>query len=212
MFEKLLHKIEIIPSLIPELKNAEYEIIMTLAWIKEEILFDILLEKQRQGIKVKIVIDNDNSKNKNKYFELLKAGGQIYKTETSTFSIISNKYCIIDNRIAIVSTKNWSANLLINNRESVIITNQSATVQNFKNIFRKTRRKSKRIRKIDFNYSRISRILSNLLNGFAKNEKANPERVELQKEYNIIPEDSFKSFKIEKIISEDYSSIFHNWN
>ena len=128
---------EIFPTIISEIKKAEIEILIVSAWFSDENLFNILLKKQKQGVKVKLIIKDYLKNEKIKFFELSRAGSEIYIIEKEAYGMMEKKFCIIDEKIVIHSIFNWTANITVNNHESIIITDQNDAIQNAKTNFYK---------------------------------------------------------------------------
>jgi hypothetical protein len=136
MTKKGLTGIEIYPKIISELKKSEKEILVVSDWFTDKELFDILLQKQEQGVKVKFIVEENLKNERIKISELTKWGGEIYKIEKENYGLMHKKYCIIDDKIAIFPMV-ISSPYLVNDHESLIVTGHNKTIHNLKTHFYK---------------------------------------------------------------------------
>lgn len=134
---------EIYARIESELKNATSEILVAASWFTDDELFDILLEKLSEGVKVELIIA-DNQENERLDFALLSARGAIVlKIKNVGYGMMHQKFCIVDQKVALHGSYNWSINAKKNNHESIIATDHKETVdsliKNFNNIKEKAR-------------------------------------------------------------------------
>jgi phosphatidylserine/phosphatidylglycerophosphate/cardiolipin synthase-like enzyme len=144
MKEKTLHETKIYHRLISEIKKSEIEILVVSNWFVDDRLYDILLQKQVQGIKVVLILEDYININEIKSSELIKAGCEIYRIGKKDFGLMHKRYCIIDEKTAIFTLANWYPYVLVQNHESLIVTGHSKTIQNFKEHFTLIKRKASR--------------------------------------------------------------------
>jgi phosphatidylserine/phosphatidylglycerophosphate/cardiolipin synthase-like enzyme len=163
MNRKVLQKIEILPTIISEIKKAEIEILIVSAWFSDDKLFDVLVKKQKQGVKVKLILKDYLKNEKIKLSKLSKEGGEIYIIEKEAYGMMEKKYCIIDEKIVILAMFNWSANIIVNNLESIIITDEVNTIQNVKTNFYKLKEHTSKIGNNGFCNSFFARIAGKYL-------------------------------------------------
>jgi hypothetical protein len=138
---------KIYPKIISELKKSEKEILIVSDWLNDEKLFDILLQKQEQGVKVKFMVEENLKNEKIKIWELTKWGGEIYKFEKENFGLMHKKYCIIDEKTAIFPLVISSSFFIVNNHESLIVTRHNRTINNLKTHFHKLKSNATKIEK-----------------------------------------------------------------
>ncbi|NVM66600.1 hypothetical protein FHW88_004918 [Mucilaginibacter sp. SG538B] len=124
-----------------ELLKAEFEILIATAWFTDEDLFNILVAKLSEGIHLEIIVA-DNQENEKLDFSLLSSKGAIvHKIKNIGYGIMNQKFCVIDKRIALHGSYNWTVNARKNNHESIISTNHLETVasliENFEAIKKK---------------------------------------------------------------------------
>lgn len=103
-----IHFEEIQRQIIEQIKNAKYSIWVAVAWFTDKILFDLLIDKKREGVNIQIIVVND---------EINRTYGQPYEqhfeayrvTPTGKYqNIMHHKFCIIDLRTVIHGSYNWT--------------------------------------------------------------------------------------------------------
>jgi len=103
-----VHFEDIQNQIIEQLKLAKYSIWVAVAWFTDKILFDLLIEKKREGLNVQIIVINDDI-NKNygqpyeRYFETYRVN------PTGKYqNIMHHKFCVIDLKTVIHGSYNWT--------------------------------------------------------------------------------------------------------
>lgn len=130
---------EIYARIQSELLKAESEVLIATAWFTDEDLFNILLGRLAAGVHIEVIIA-DNPENEKLNFALLQAkGAQVYKIKGQGYGGMNQKFCVIDKRIALHGSYNWSVNAKKNNQESIISTNHKDTVLSLINAFNDTK-------------------------------------------------------------------------
>jgi hypothetical protein len=110
-----------------EILRAQKEILIASAWFTDNELFDSLLEKV--GTTSIEIIIGDNEENLKLDFDQLKGkGGNYIKVKNVGYGIMHQKFCVIDRKLAIHGSYNYTNNAKRNNHESVIVTNHEPTV------------------------------------------------------------------------------------
>lgn len=119
---------EIFTRIDAELKNAEFEILIATAWFTDPELFTTLLEKADENINIELIIA-DNQENEKLDFSLLRSkGAHVIKVKNIGFGMMHQKFCVIDKKIALHGSYNWSVNAKTNNHESIIATTHKESV------------------------------------------------------------------------------------
>ncbi|KAI9486270.1 MAG: hypothetical protein EXX96DRAFT_604455 [Benjaminiella poitrasii] len=99
---------------------------------------NVLIDAKRRGVDVKIITDNDQ-------MDVCKGADVIrlyeqhnipFKTDDSD-QFMHNKFAVIDQKIVITGSFNWSAGARYKNRENIIITNIPSVVHSYHNEFNK---------------------------------------------------------------------------
>lgn len=119
---------EIYARIQSELYKAEFEILIVTAWFTDDDLFNILLSKLAEGVHIEVIVA-DNQENERLDFGLLTLkGATVYKIKNSGYGGMNQKFCVIDKRIALHGSYNWTHNAKKNNQESIISTNHQETI------------------------------------------------------------------------------------
>jgi len=110
-----------------ELSGAQSDILVAMAWFTEPRLFEVLVGRIKQNVQVSLIVSDvpDNEKLDFAYLESL--GAEVIKIRNVGWGMMHQKFCVIDRKIAITGSYNWSVNAK-NNHESVIVTNHEKTV------------------------------------------------------------------------------------
>ncbi|MBS9525850.1 hypothetical protein KI659_17650 [Litoribacter alkaliphilus] len=107
--------------ILDELAKATNYIYVATAWFTDPSLLGALEEKAREGVKVEVIFSDNSANEKLDFSGLKNLGGIVMKIKKSGFGIMHQKFCVIDGRIAISGTYNWSVNAKNNNDESIFI-------------------------------------------------------------------------------------------
>ncbi len=212
MKEKTLHETKIYHRLISEIKKSEIEILVVSNWFADDRLIDVLLFKQQQGIKVILIIEDYININKLKFSELIKAGCEIYRIEKKDFGLMHKRYCIVDDKTAIFTLANWYPYVLVQNHESLIVTDHLKTIQNFKEHFNLIKSKASAVGRknsiIKLFYS-AKRYLMKYFKTIIKS-KQNPKKTGNEGEKKHNKKSGFKMVKPSSLIGNgSKSSFFH---
>lgn len=120
-----LHTIR--PVLLSQLQQASQTIEAAVAWFTDDLIFDILLQRLRQGVTVKLVL-HDDAINLNKSFdwpEFTRLGGRAYYFSDSRGGTMHHKFCLIDRQTLLIGSYNWTYNAANRNRENLIVLSPS---------------------------------------------------------------------------------------
>ena len=124
-------------KIISELANAKFVIWIAVAWFTLDEIYNLLIEKVKEGLDVRIVVSKDDI-NKAKYEKYksalnLKAHPQFGYYEDN---IMHNKFCVIDLKKVIHGSYNWSKRAE-HNKETVEIVDDFRTAETFSEEFKK---------------------------------------------------------------------------
>ncbi len=127
-------------KILVELSNAKTQVLIAMAWFTNPRLFNGLLECQKRGVYVKLII-LDDAINRNDDFgldfnSLINSHGELCMYDTSCH-FMHNKYCVIDNAIAITGSYNWTKYAETRNLENVLITDDPQTIKSYQDGFEK---------------------------------------------------------------------------
>lgn len=211
---KVLQRSEIYQTIISELNKSKVEILVVSAWFTDETLFNILLKKQKHGVKVKLIIEDYITNEKISFSDLTKAGGEIFKIEKGGLGMIHKKYCIIDEKIAILTLFNWSTNVMLNSDESVIISDKQNTIQDLLTGFYKMTDDGTRIGKNKTVDSLLSKSKNGILKffGIKVKEPETTKDIEIETQVKQEQENKSKMPTTSSNVEDEFRNFFHNRN
>ena len=210
MNKKGLQKTEISPMIISEMEKSESEIIVVSAWFTDEDLLNVLLKKQEQGVKVKLIIEENLKNEKHRFSDLTKAGGEIYKIEKEDFGMMHQRYCVIDEKIAVFPLDLRSPYFLVNDHESLIVTGHYKTIQNLITHFYKIKENATTMAKDNIVNSILTRIKNLVLKILKTKGKKALTTKEIEFERAIKPPKRIKLKMIDpaSILEDESGDIF----
>ncbi len=123
-------------DIIRHINEAKLSIHIAMAWFTNQTIADALKEKAKDNVDVKLVINQDYTNVTNG----ADLSGLCYKfIKAKNGGIMHNKFCVIDNRIVITGSYNWSVKAETKNDENILIDTNIDTVMKFsvkfKNLF-----------------------------------------------------------------------------
>ena len=135
------HFIDIQNNILAELDKAQVSISVAMAWFTNKVLFEKLLEKQKEGVNVQLVIYDDgvNAKHGVDVTQL-----DAVKIRAERGGIMHDKFCIIDNHTVITGSYNWSDNAEFKNEENITIETDNEQANRFSVKFRDLRKQIKK--------------------------------------------------------------------
>lgn len=137
-------------QIINALDKASERIIVAVYWFTNEELFDKLIEKVEKGRKVELIIHNDFINNRNtglNFQQFVDKGGEFYFSDG--YNPMHNKFCVIDDKILINGSYNWTYYAENKNRENVlIIEEEKNTIESFINEFERLKSLTEKVTEI----------------------------------------------------------------
>jgi hypothetical protein len=109
-------------SLIREIEKANISLKVAVYWFTNHELFNLLYQKQLNGVQCDLIIHNDYINNRDTglpFQKFIDAGGKLYFSDEE--NPMHNKFCIIDNQVLINGSYNWTYYAESKNRENVLI-------------------------------------------------------------------------------------------
>ena len=120
-----------------ELFAAQDSIKIAVAWFTNDLLFYPLLHKLITGVKVELILNKDDvnfsKSNIVDFDQFLQQGGVLYLNETKR--LLHDKFCIIDNRIVISGSYNWTNGAKHNYETITVFTDELESVRYHKALF-----------------------------------------------------------------------------
>ena len=124
-------------EIMNELQQARTSVFVAVYWFTNHELFSKLLEKLKEGVRVELIIHNDYINNRDTglaFQELIDKGCKFYFSDDN--NPMHNKFCIIDKKVLINGSYNWTYYAESKNRENIIIIkNEDHVVEAFVNEF-----------------------------------------------------------------------------
>jgi hypothetical protein len=118
-------------SIIKEIEKANKSLMVAVYWFTNHELFDILYQKQLNGVQCDLIIHNDYINNRETglpFQKFIDAGGKFYFSDEE--NPMHNKFCIIDNQVLINGSYNWTYDAESKNRENILIIKDEIEVLN----------------------------------------------------------------------------------
>lgn len=136
-------------QIITELSKAQSEINVAVCWFTNKELFEILCKKLSAKVSVNLIVQNDSINNRNDGLDFQKfvdLGGKFYFSDTE--APMHNKYCIIDNKLLINGSYNWTYFAENKNKENIMIINDEVMAGNFLVDFKRLVHNLKRVKNV----------------------------------------------------------------
>ncbi len=120
-----VHFEEIQGRILEQINSAKYLIWVAVAWFTDRVIMKALYDKQKQGVNVQIVIFEDDINLKWGLLEPKRAEHfTIYKIRYTDSTKMHNKFCVIDLRVAMHGSYNWTDKARFNNETIEITTSR----------------------------------------------------------------------------------------
>lgn len=115
--------------ILRELFKAQSSIKIAVAWLTNDLLFQLLLLKLQTGVRISLITNFDDinfsDNNDVDFSNFVKLGGDLHLNKTKT--LMHDKFCIIDDNTIITGTYNWT-NKAEQNDESVMVISADANL------------------------------------------------------------------------------------
>lgn len=115
---------EIRSKILPCLEHAKEDVVIAMAWFTSAELFDALLSCLKRNVNVELIL-LDDAINYMYYApdfnQFIKAGGHL-RIADSSIGFMHHKFCVIDNKMVITGSYNWTYYAETRNVENVVIT------------------------------------------------------------------------------------------
>jgi hypothetical protein len=112
-----------------EISKAQKSVFVAVAWFTNKNIFNVLVNKARNGCAISLIISNDNINLNSSidYDQLIIEKSKVYKIGNGDTELMHNKFCVIDFSTVITGSYNWSYKAE-SNFENVIITSNDTTL------------------------------------------------------------------------------------
>lgn len=112
--------------------HATKSVKIAVAWIDFEMFYPIFELLKQKSISISIISDDNHINKKHKYevYNLINSG-MLKLIKMPNYSIMHEKFCIIDDNCVLVGSYNWTYNASNNNFENLVYCDDSLVVQKF---------------------------------------------------------------------------------
>ena len=127
-----IHFNDIKSVLLSQLKLANKEILVAVSWLTDREIFQLLLDKIKAGVHVSVITRNDylnNHSNALLWNDFIEQGGELRFCEPG--KMLHYKFAVIDQKIALSTSYNWTCFAGNNNRENILVMDDEQTIQSF---------------------------------------------------------------------------------
>jgi hypothetical protein len=125
---------DIADAIRQQLQTATTEILVNVPWFTDQSLFDELVAKAQAGVAVSIGLEDDeiNQKASVNHADITRFGGRVYLNQSGKgVGLNHEKYCVIDQRIVLFGSYNWTYRAANLNRESILIMDDSMMAEQY---------------------------------------------------------------------------------
>jgi hypothetical protein len=137
MLRACFHNIK--STLIENIQLASKDIKIAIAWFTNKEILGELIERLDNGVKCTILISDDKINKRLNLDSFLEHGGELKIIPSNYSKFLHEKFAVIDDKILIAGSYNYTNNTEYNNFESIILSDDSQLIHQysirFKNIY-----------------------------------------------------------------------------
>lgn len=115
-------------QVISHLQNAKLSICVAMAWFTNQKIADVLKEKAKDNVDIKLIIHKDHT---NDVHGANLDGLCVKYMRAPNGGIMHDKFCVIDNRVVLTGSYNWSNKAETKNEENVLSDTHPDTVMKY---------------------------------------------------------------------------------
>jgi replicative DNA helicase len=148
-------------KILDELCIAEKSIKVALAFFTDNEIFEVLCEQARNGRNIELILSNEINYKEGSlnFLKIIRSGGNCYFYQNDNNCLMHNKFSIIDDKIVITGSYNWTIKAQ-QNRENIVIIKNNVVVNEFHNEFIRLKKNSIEKLNLIANLNSISDILN----------------------------------------------------
>lgn len=188
--------------IIEALETSNFEILIAVAWLTDETIIKVLNELSLRGIKISIIFFDDRINNKNLFKTLYYRNAELKASK----KLMHNKFCVIDKKIVINGSYNWTYNASTNDENIQITKDNNDLVNSFVEEFNDLKKNCKDLDS-HFKYSKSE--ISQLESEFQENIKIHAGKYKFPYFKSI---NNFNANKIHYAIKSNNNYIIHTRN
>lgn len=122
--------------IIKEIGNAQYSVKIAMAYFTDTEIADALIQqKKNRGIRLQLVINSDEKNQP--VVDALNPHSELIIFGSGGWAKMHHKFCIIDDKILIHGSYNFTLNAAKNNEEALNVTDSQNLIQQYNDIFNK---------------------------------------------------------------------------
>lgn len=133
------HFSDIEKSILVEINSAQHSIFAAVAWINNLKIINAIQKKANEGVAVFLIVD-DCIKNRRFFSTPTNFPICFANNLSGHFALMHEKFCIIDNRVVIHGSYNWTNNAEYCNDEHITIDNNNSSTASFLDEFKRLRK------------------------------------------------------------------------
>lgn len=122
--------------ILDTINSAEKSIELAIYHFTSHALSKALVMAARRGVAVRVFVDGENAREYYSKANFLKKNGVMVKLEEGD-GLMHNKFCIIDDRLLITGSYNWTTSADLKNDENVIFINSKEVAKIYRKQFEK---------------------------------------------------------------------------
>lgn len=123
-------------AIIHTIRKAKQSVKICVFTISENNITDEIIATHKRGISVKIVTDNDKLNDRGSDIRRLADAGIVVKIDQSS-SHMHHKFCVVDKRVLITGSYNWTKSAADRNQENLLIMEDPKMVRSYLHEFEK---------------------------------------------------------------------------
>ena len=123
-------------AIIQSLKNAKESIKICVFTISDNDITDAIISARKRGVSVKVITDNDKLNDRGSDIRSIAEAGIVVKIDQKD-SHMHHKFCLIDKKILLTGSYNWTRSAAERNQENLLVTEEPKMVKSYLREFEK---------------------------------------------------------------------------
>ena len=149
MINQIFYK-EIESKIIVNLIGAKKSVKIALAWFTNPNLFNLILELKKKNIEIELILSDDKINYTNKKVNFQDLIDENIEFRISEYpKLMHNKFCIIDEKILINGSYNWTLKAEKINFENIVISTDRKLVNDFNDYFEYLKLNTQKVTKVN---------------------------------------------------------------
>jgi hypothetical protein len=128
-------------KIIEIISSSKFSINIAMAYFTDREIADALLQANERGVKVVVILSSDS--NNEFVFKKFEQHIEVYSSLNNGKGIMHHKFCIVDNKLLLHGSYNYTYNAKNNNQESLNVTDSFNLIKQFNQIFQELKNKLK---------------------------------------------------------------------